>query len=420
MNMFIQITQHITRIDMEKNFKIIFTGELLSGFQRETVIESLIGLTNMDREKAEKLLAAERPTLIKKDIDMATAEKYRHRFEKAGLQIRLEQTAPLPVKTPTPPKTSMIPTAAPAKTPVQPEKKPEEPQKEPVNPYVPPKADLKILKEEIGDWLDEPKKVPPSHGWLWIKSAFSMFFSHPFKWTIIIVLSVAIGYLVGLIPKAGSTLNTLYGTVITGGIMMVAYEQYDTGKLRIELLFGGFGERRRHLVYAGLINFLFSGVAAIIMVAVFTTEIGGIKNEIPPKTRFIEYMLLHHASQLFLIFLIALILFAPLTMAYLFTPALVTLNDQKAWAAYKLSFRSCLKNISAFLLYCLICAVFCVVVVTAYVLLHILVVQFIGGSTLLLHKIMPITFIVVIGVPTLGIFWLSIFSGFKDLYYQTY
>ena len=52
--------------------------------------------------------------------------------------------------------------------------------------------------------------------------------------------------------------------------------------------------------------------------------------------------------------LLSSLLFIPVMMAYLFAPALVALNDLKAWESMKLSFRGCLKNILPFTVYGLI------------------------------------------------------------------
>ncbi len=61
---------------MGTQYKVVFTGRIREGFTHEEVVANLSSQTNLDEEKAKRLLAAEKPTLIKKDADPETAEKY--------------------------------------------------------------------------------------------------------------------------------------------------------------------------------------------------------------------------------------------------------------------------------------------------------------------------------------------------------
>ena len=134
---------------METRYSVMFTGELCSGFNFDEVLANFIALTKMEAEKAKKFLSSTKPVLIRKDVDRETAEKYQSGLTKAGLHIELlgSNARPEPSAAATAPGPAYQTSSAPAQA--------------AENPYAAPKADLKVeKKDENGNWLDEPRKVP--------------------------------------------------------------------------------------------------------------------------------------------------------------------------------------------------------------------------------------------------------------------
>lgn len=90
---------------MAERYKLLFHGETVEGQDCETVKRNLAALFRIDAEKINRLFST-LPITIKKDVDRATAEQYRHVLEKAGALCRIEpmgedqQTAPSPQEQP--------------------------------------------------------------------------------------------------------------------------------------------------------------------------------------------------------------------------------------------------------------------------------------------------------------------------------
>lgn len=70
-------------------YKIIFTGELLDGADIESVKQNLCKLFKMPIERVEALFQAKQ-TVIKRDLDRETADKYKEALARAGANCRIE------------------------------------------------------------------------------------------------------------------------------------------------------------------------------------------------------------------------------------------------------------------------------------------------------------------------------------------
>ena len=75
---------------MESNWKVIFKGEILPGFDQDAVKLELIQLLKLNEEKARKLFSR-RPIILKKELSLDTAEYYKSSFELKGIKVYLEQ-----------------------------------------------------------------------------------------------------------------------------------------------------------------------------------------------------------------------------------------------------------------------------------------------------------------------------------------
>ena len=77
----------------DERFDIVFGGELLTGFAPATVAENLARLFNATPETVARLLDGGMHTL-KRNVDAATAAKYRSAMERAGARATLRPLAP--------------------------------------------------------------------------------------------------------------------------------------------------------------------------------------------------------------------------------------------------------------------------------------------------------------------------------------
>jgi hypothetical protein len=168
------------RRDMDTLYKVVFTGRLLPGFNPDDVVINLTTQTNRDRERSQRLVTDSKPIVLKKGLDLETAEKFRSHFQKTGLEMRVAEASPegQSANATQPQLQPMQDTAAGPSISGEKRSLPGEDESR-ENPYATPKANLKTEKEYTGNWLDQPRKVPASHGWRWIKSATAMFMKNP-------------------------------------------------------------------------------------------------------------------------------------------------------------------------------------------------------------------------------------------------
>ena len=194
-------------------------------------------------------------------------------------------------------------------------------------------------------------------GWQWIVAAFRIFRKSPLIWIALAIIFVALQLLSTRLPPFGALLMSLLSPIFYAGFMAGAREVEKGGELELLHLFAGFKKNTAQLVSIGGIylvgligifgiTFALSGDAIATKLAQFQE----LEKQATPDPQV--------AMQLFVdlvwLGLPALLLAAPLFMAYWFAPALVYFDDRNALQAMKLSFNASLKNILPFLVYVLI------------------------------------------------------------------
>jgi hypothetical protein len=406
---------------MDKKYHLRFTGLLKDGLSREDVVTKLASLTNLDREKAAALLSSGRSVLLKKNSDLETVEKYRMTFEKAGMITQIvDADIPSTLK-PAPLKTEpQQPATPPNPSPTQ-ELPPSEPPPQKIeiqeNPYAAPKSNLKVKKETKGQWLNEPQKVPASHGWYWLKSAVPMFFQQPWIWMGMGLVLFLIIVVLSMIPLVGPLSSGLLSAVLNGGLMLAAQAQTKGEQVKVSHVFRGFNHNRNQLFLVGLYYLLVFGFFGVIIGILMGTNVfTGVPSGDPGTT---TASLRGNTPLIGIIFLLISLLTIPFTMAYWFAPALVALADQSAWNAYKLSFRACRKNWPAFLVFSLALLVVGIIFILIFSSVSGVLAYFIFQKGSFLVAFLPLIMIGIMGIPLASIMGLTIFTSFKDIYYQT-
>jgi len=409
---------------MATEYKVVFTGRLLDGFDRDDVVSNLTAKTNLDQQRAEKLIDGDKKVVLKKGLDREAAEKFSELFQIAGMEIRLVSQDPQPqpkqfMQSPqqdsaaehssTSKKYSSADSAA-STTAASPESG--------ENPYAAPRAKLEIPREKLGGWLDEPRKVSAFRGIHWIKSAAAMFVNQPWKWLAMSMVAMVIIVPLNLIPILGAFLNAMLSMVLAGGLMLAARHQDQGNSIRVKYLFEGFRHNRNQLLLVGLYYLGFFVVFGLVMAlfmgaGIFTFMGGGLEN-----AEAINTMVQENMAMFFVGMLVIMALAIPVMMAVWFATPLVALSDQTAWAAYKLSFRGCLKNWLAFLVYGLGFFILAFVLVLAIGAISGLLAFFFSNGNSFIFAFFPMIISLFMWIPLAIIGGITVFTSFKDIYYQ--
>ena len=177
-------------------------------------------------------------------------------------------------------------------------------------------------------------------------------------WILIVVIWVVIQVLLSLIPFLGHLSTQVLTPVFVGGLML-GCRAVDRGEsLAVNHLFAGFSTHAGPLLIVGLI---YTALAVLIVLVVggilfalfgvsVLTQLFALQDPMRAGAAALGTMLyvLMVGGLLFLAFML------PLIMALWFAPALVVLHGAAPWAAMKLSFAGCLRNVVPFLLYGLV------------------------------------------------------------------
>jgi uncharacterized membrane protein len=208
------------------------------------------------------------------------------------------------------------------------------------------------------------RSVAAGNGASWWGEAWRLFVPSFGVWLLAIVILFVISMVLALIPVVGHIASQVLFPVFTGGLML-GCRAVDRGQpLTLNHLFAGFSERAGPLLIVGL---LYTGIAIAIVLAV-----AGILLVFFGAAIFSQLFRLSDpmaasaviGSAILVVLvgaLLFMLLFLPLIMAVWFAPALVVLRGVEPWAAMKLSFSGCMRNVLPFLVYGLIGIVLAVV-----------------------------------------------------------
>ncbi len=270
-------------------------------------------------------------------------------------------------------------------------------------------------RKQSGSWLEQPQKVPASHGWQWIKSSIGMFLGNPWKWLAMGFCMVVIIGILNFIPLVGSFIAYLLGTVLTGGMMMAAQAQADGEAIRFSFVFKGFSHNRNQLLLIAVYYIAFMVLLGIVLVALFFLFFGSaIWN---PQTAPMAFQ--QRWPLVAVLILLAAAVSIPMMMAFWFAVPLVAITDRTAWTACKQSFRGCVANWLAFLVYGLAFLVLGILSLIAFSAISGIMAFFLAQQRSFLVVLLPMAIMVLVWFPIMIITWLSIYTGFKDIYYRS-
>jgi hypothetical protein len=400
---------------METKYSVRFTGRLQAGLSREAVIANLLTCTNLTPEKAAALLSPGKSAVLKKDVDLDTAEKFRLTFEKAGMVVQIveDMAAASPdsfAQAKTAQKAS-VSKPYPAATPGAPT--PPIRQVAPENSSASPRANLNAKEDTKKQWLDEPRKVAASRGWRWVTEAVGMFFERPFIWFGMTGILMLIGFILSLVPVAGFLCSPILSSVFYGGLMLAAQAQINGEQLTIGFVFRGFSHNRNQLLLIGACYLISMIILGLLLFAVVGADsLAALRSSRPAVVAPVS-----SGKMPFLLFL--LLLSIPMMMAYWFAPSLVALADMTAGRALALSFRGCLRNWAAFLVFGLPCIVFFIILGLVVATVMAIVMFILNSMSLPASVVLSLVGIAILVVLMMSIMMLTVFTGFRDIYYRS-
>jgi len=195
---------------------------------------------------------------------------------------------------------------------------------------------------------------PASHGFIWIKQAFVLYWKHPFIWISFSLVLVLGGAATSLLGWVGPVIFQLITPVMLGG-WMLACNQLEHGRpADIRDIFSAFNTH-----YSGRLVTVGGVYMTGMLIAFGLPELFGNDPLIhaliqaahntatqPPNAAQFPF-----SVTALLVLFATLGIFTLMLMLYWFAPALIVLNDMLPVAAMRQSFHACRANFPAFLLY---------------------------------------------------------------------
>ncbi|MBI3149231.1 MAG: hypothetical protein HYZ17_12050 [Betaproteobacteria bacterium] len=251
------------------------------------------------------------------------------------------------------------------------------------NPYAPPAFPQMAAppKGEPG-FLAEGRQVPAGNGASWLGGGWALFKEAPGMWILFTIIIIAISLVLSLLPVIGDVAMTLLSPVLWGGIMLGCVALKQGEPLELSHLFAGFTSKAGPLVLLGLLSLVGTVVIVLIIGVVAIAIVGGTGLATLLRGDGIETLagLGGMLLGLLLAGLLFLVLLIPLMMALWFATPLVVFQNLDPLAAMRASFKVCLKNIGAFLIYGLLGLVLAIVASIPILLGWLVLVPVIMGS----------------------------------------
>jgi len=209
----------------------------------------------------------------------------------------------------------------------------------------------------------EIEKVPASHGLKWLMQGFVLLRRNFFIWIVFVLLLWAMVFVASRVPMSGLLL-ALLSPVFLGGLMLGCRAIEKGEELEIGHFFAGFRTNTLNLVTIGgfylIGNVLIAGLMYAIGGQAIQRIVAGQAQNVDPA------VLMEAMGPALLALLVGTALSVPLTMAIWFAPLLVLFANRKPRQALGESFRACLKNMTAFLVYGLVLLVPLVVLMAPF------------------------------------------------------
>jgi uncharacterized membrane protein len=410
---------------MESKFKIVYIGKLKPGTDVEEFVGRFSRIFHVSVEKARRLVDSDKPVVLKKGLDSASADRFREKLEMIGMQVRIE---PMPSEQ-SPLELSLAPReqaedhkaeAVEGRAPSEDVQRcpkcgsrrieddscldcgivlskyrriMQEREAQPAeddDPYAAPRA--KLVDEAETGAMTGPVTVPIGHGWSWLAEGFGYFRRNPLAWIGALLVWIGMIILANFIPVVGGLAINLLSGVIMAGFLLGIQVQERGGNFEVAHVFAGFSSNIGQLLLLGVIYLLGMLLVLAVMVLVVSGSVlmlGDMQAMEQNPELMMEMM--GGPAGILLMVLAVLAVMIPLMMAYFFAPALIAIEGLSALSAMKYSFMGCLKNILPFFWYGLL------------------------GTGLMVLGMLPLGLGLLVVVP---MFMASVYAAFRDIYYD--
>ncbi len=249
--------------------------------------------------------------------------------------------------------------------------------------------------------------LPASSGWRWLSEGFRLFRKNHTMLTLLVISYWLLMAFISLVPLLGTVIGTVCLPAFSVSLMN-ACQSIDRGApVNYRLLFSGFASYLRPLLILGVIYLVATigilGLSSFIDDGVLMRLI--LSGRKPPEEALHSGALLS-ATQL------ALVLFAPLMMAFWYAPVLTGWHGFQPGKSLFFSFVACARNWRAFMVYGLVIAG--IATILPALLLGIFALLLPGGTglvTLLLTML-----IVLVLAPTM---FASFYVSYRDVFVNT-
>ena len=246
--------------------------------------------------------------------------------------------------------------------------------------------------------------LPARRGWRWLTDGFAIFRRNQLKLSLAVLGYWILMALINAVPLLGQPAATLLIPVFSVSLMNACRLLEQGTPLPPQLLFSGFQQNLRALLTLGAVYIAVS----VAILAIVAAVDGGVLfrlvvlAESPPEAVLTSGSVIF-AGQL------ALVLFAPLMMAFWYAPVLVAWHDLSVGKSLFFSFVACLRNWRAFLVYSASIAV--VGALIPGLLVGVVSTMFAGGGQFL--SVALTSLIVLVLLPTL---YASFYVSYRDVF----
>jgi hypothetical protein len=195
--------------------------------------------------------------------------------------------------------------------------------------------------------------LPAGRGWRWLADGFGIFRKNRLMLSLAVLGYWMLMVLISSFPLVGKLAATLLFPVFSVSLMNACRMIDQNLPLTPPILFSGFRKDLRSLLVLGVVY----GVISVVILGMVALIDDGVLFQylvlgITPDEQALS------SAQFLLAVQIALLLYAPIIMAYWYAPVLVAWHDLPAGKALFFSFVACARNWRAFLVYGLTVMVF--------------------------------------------------------------
>ncbi len=249
--------------------------------------------------------------------------------------------------------------------------------------------------------------VPASCGWNWVLTGFALFRKNPAMWAFLVFSYIMLMQMLGMIPLVGWIAATVLIPAFSASFMIVSRELDQGNKLRIGLLFAGFGSNLPALLMQGGLYL----ASALGILALSALADGGalfqlmVSGERPPAAAFENGSLAAAAA-------LAGTLYLPVLASFWFAPALSAWRNLPALQAMFYSLFATFRNWRAFLAYSVAVLLLGLACSFALFLLALLIRGLLGDKSqnALMLVVLPV---MLTYVPTL---FASFYASYRDVF----